>query len=96
MVLTKNKITLLLFFQLGFFSGVNLLYSDYTDIDTISVCVVLLQAVNDEAPEIITEQLFVQEDKSVSMTNATFFVIDLDSRPDELLFTVDSPPSHGM
>ncbi|ESO99609.1 hypothetical protein LOTGIDRAFT_173674 [Lottia gigantea] len=51
--------------------------------------------INDEPPEIITEQLFVQEGRFVTLTNASMFVLDIDTVPEDLVFTLDIPPSHG-
>ncbi|XP_048248290.1 extracellular matrix organizing protein FRAS1-like isoform X2 [Haliotis rufescens] len=51
--------------------------------------------VNDEQPHIITEQLFVQEGKAVTLTNASMYVIDIDTAPEDLFFTLQIPPSHG-
>ncbi|XP_013419183.1 extracellular matrix protein FRAS1-like, partial [Lingula anatina] len=50
---------------------------------------------NDESPVMVTEQLHCQEGRGVVMTNATMYVIDFDSVPEELLFTVEALPQHG-
>ncbi|XP_041363241.1 extracellular matrix organizing protein FRAS1-like isoform X2 [Gigantopelta aegis] len=51
--------------------------------------------VNDEPPHMITEQLFVSEGKSVLLTNASMYVVDLDTQPADLLFTLTLPPTQG-
>ena len=50
---------------------------------------------NDEAPLIVTEQLFVQEGRVVALTNASMYVVDIDTSPDDLIFTLDVPPVFG-
>ena len=54
-----------------------------------------LQPVNDEAPSIITEQLFVQEGHQVAVTNTSVFITDLDTIVSDLMITVESAPEHG-
>lgn len=41
------------------------------------------------------EQLQVEYNKRTSITNATFFIVDFDSKPDELEITVEEMPRFG-
>ena len=41
------------------------------------------------------EQLQVEYNKRTSITNATFFIVDFDSKPDELEITVEELPRFG-
>lgn len=44
----------------------------------------------------VTEQLFVQEGHEVAVTNASVFITDLDTPPEQLKITVEAAPEHGM
>ncbi|XP_069123568.1 extracellular matrix organizing protein FRAS1-like [Argopecten irradians] len=54
-----------------------------------------IQLINDEAPMVMTEQIFVRENFNVLVTNASLYVVDLDTPADDLIFTVDTIPQHG-
>ena len=41
------------------------------------------------------EQLQVEYNKRASISNATFFIVDFDSKPDELEITVEEFPKYG-
>ncbi|XP_076458587.1 LOW QUALITY PROTEIN: extracellular matrix organizing protein FRAS1-like [Babylonia areolata] len=51
--------------------------------------------VNDEAPHIVTEQLFVKEGQAITLTNASMYVLDLDTAPEDLTMTLRLPPTSG-
>ena len=55
----------------------------------------MLQPVNDEPPYIVTEQLFVKEGQAVTLTNASMYVVDLDTLPEDLMLTLRLPPVSG-
>lgn len=55
----------------------------------------LFQCINDEAPSVVTEQLFVQEGHEVTVTNTSVFITDLDTAPEQLMITVEAAPEHG-
>ena len=50
---------------------------------------------NDEPPYIVTEQLFVKEGQAVTLTNASMYVVDLDTVPVDLMLTLRLPPVSG-
>ena len=50
---------------------------------------------NDEAPELVAEQVFVPEGQAVTVSNASVYVVDLDTKPRDLVMTVVTPPTHG-
>ncbi|KAK3090989.1 hypothetical protein FSP39_016284, partial [Pinctada imbricata] len=56
---------------------------------------ITIQLTNDEVPVLATEQLFVKEDQSVTVTNASIYVIDLDTDPQDLVLTIGEVPQHG-
>lgn len=63
---------------------------------TTKIRVVLhFQPVNDEPPHIVTEQLFVKEGQAVTLTNASMYVVDLDTDPEDLILTLRLPPTSG-
>ncbi|KAK7498552.1 hypothetical protein BaRGS_00010212, partial [Batillaria attramentaria] len=51
--------------------------------------------VNDEHPHIVTEQLFVKEGQAVTLTNASMYVVDLDTDPEDLMLSLRVPPASG-
>lgn len=53
------------------------------------------QPVNDEAPRIVTEQLFAYEGHAVTLTNSSFYISDLDTPPADLIFTIINEPRNG-
>ncbi|XP_035826399.1 extracellular matrix protein FRAS1 [Aplysia californica] len=55
-----------------------------------------IKLLNDEAPQIITEQLFAREGRGVTLTNASMYVVDLDSQPQDLMFTLTTSPANGQ
>ena len=50
---------------------------------------------NDESPELVAEQVFVPEGQAVTVSNASVYVVDLDTKPRDLVMTVVTPPTHG-
>lgn len=50
---------------------------------------------NDEPPYIVTEQLFVKEGQAITLTNASMYVVDLDTVPENLMLTLRLPPVSG-
>ncbi|KAL5018410.1 hypothetical protein ScPMuIL_004132 [Solemya velum] len=69
--------------------------SDGTNVSPTHRFNITILAVNDEPPLIVTEQLFVQENGAVLLTNASLYVIDIDSDDTDLIFTLETPPSYG-
>ncbi|XP_052791092.1 extracellular matrix organizing protein FRAS1-like isoform X2 [Mya arenaria] len=55
-----------------------------------------IQGVNDEKPDIVVEQVFVQEGQRVVITNNSVFITDLDTAPSNITLTVAAPPEHGI
>lgn len=55
----------------------------------------MLKLINDEPPIMATEQLFVKEGQAVSLTNASVYVMDLDTEPQDLQLVLILPPSSG-
>lgn len=51
--------------------------------------------VNDEPPHLVTEQLFVKEGQAVTLTNASMYIVDLDSTPEDLTMSLLVPPTSG-
>ncbi|XP_033117888.1 extracellular matrix protein FRAS1-like [Anneissia japonica] len=56
---------------------------------------ITIELINDEEPEIISQELQIEEGDSVTITNVTLFATDIDSEDDQLLFTVTELPEHG-
>ena len=50
---------------------------------------------NDEPPELVAEQVFVPEGQTVTVSSASVYVVDLDTKPQDLVMTVVAPPTHG-
>ena len=50
---------------------------------------------NDEAPQLVAEQVFVPEAQAVTVSKASVYVVDLDTKPQDLVLTVVTPPTHG-
>ena len=57
---------------------------------------ICLQPVNDEPPKVITEQIFVHEGQTVFITNASIYVVDMDTPPTDLVVMISSAPTNGM
>ncbi|GFO33130.1 extracellular matrix protein fras1-like [Plakobranchus ocellatus] len=55
-----------------------------------------ISLVNDEAPHIVSEQIYTQEGGAVTLTNASLYVTDLDTSPEELTFTLTKLPDNGQ
>ena len=56
----------------------------------------IFQLVNDEAPVMKTEQLFVREGHLAALTNTSLYITDLDTPPRDLLLTLTSEPINGQ
>ncbi|KAH3869870.1 hypothetical protein DPMN_033043, partial [Dreissena polymorpha] len=55
-----------------------------------------IEGVNDEPPVVVLEQLFVQEGQSVTLTNTSIFITDLDTGPGNISLVLGTPPEHGV
>ncbi len=55
-----------------------------------------LKPVNDEAPVAIFEPLFAEFNKPTIITNETLLIVDLDSKPENIIFEVEEVPRHGQ
>ena len=51
---------------------------------------------NDEPPVVVLEQLFVQEGQSVTLTNTSIVIPDLDTGPGSISCVLETPPEHGQ
>ncbi|XP_053388167.1 extracellular matrix organizing protein FRAS1-like isoform X2 [Mercenaria mercenaria] len=56
---------------------------------------ITIKLVNDEAPKVVTEQVFVQEGQQILVTNASVYITDLDTPNDQILISLQMPPEHG-
>ncbi|XP_033757797.1 extracellular matrix protein FRAS1-like [Pecten maximus] len=69
--------------------------TDGTNLTPLHRINITIHLVNDEAPMVMTEQIFVRENFNVLVTNASLYVVDIDTSADDLIFTLDTAPQHG-
>ncbi|KAL3876627.1 hypothetical protein ACJMK2_034445 [Sinanodonta woodiana] len=56
---------------------------------------ITIQVINDEPPLMVTEQVFAREGHAVTVTNASIYILDIDSHPEDLALTLKTAPMHG-
>lgn len=54
-----------------------------------------IELINDEQPVAIFEPLYVEHNKRVTLTNSTFFIVDFDSKPEDILIYIEEFPKYG-
>lgn len=61
----------------------------------INLILILLKPVNDEPPKALFQPLYVEFNKYSVLDNDTFFIVDLDSKPEDILISVEEYPRYG-
>lgn len=61
----------------------------------LNLILILLKPVNDEPPKALFQPLYVEFNKYFVLDNDTFFIVDLDSKPEDILISVEEYPRYG-